>query len=129
MTKRFAKVVAGVVEHICVAEKAEDVPERIELDDVADAEIGIGDLHNGIVFSKKPPPEKTAEELAAEAEEAARKELRTEAKASAMFKALEKASLADIGTWVNTNFPSMDAQQRAFLKMLAAGVALYLRGR
>lgn len=129
MAKRFAKVVAGAIEHICVAEKPEDAPERIELDDVADAEIGIGDLHNGIAFSKKPPPEKTAEELAAEAEEAARKELRTEARALAMFKALEKASLADIGTWVDADFSTMDAQQRAFLKMLAAGVALYLRGR
>ena len=57
----------------------------------------------------------------------AQQQLSLETKALVMFKALEKASLAQIDTWVDTNFSGMTAQQRAFLKMVAAGVALYLR--
>lgn len=59
----------------------------------------------------------------------AQKQLLTDAKALVIFRALERASLVDIDTWVDANFSGMSIQQRAFLKMVAAGIALYLRER
>lgn len=60
-------------------------------------------------------------------EYSARKQLLADAKATAMFTALENASLAQINTWVDNNFAGMNATQRAFLKLLAASAGMYLR--
>jgi len=69
-----------------------------------------------------------AKKVSAEkADLAEQQKLRTDSKELAIFKALEKATLAEIDAWVDANFSGMTAQQRAFLKMLAAGVASYLR--
>lgn len=54
-------------------------------------------------------------------------QLRLDAKATAMFTALENASLAQINTWVDNNFAGMNPTQRAFLKLLAASAGMYLR--
>lgn len=51
------------------------------------------------------------------------------AKATGMFDQLKAASLAQINTWVDNNFSGFTAQQRAFLKLLAAGVGAFLRER
>lgn len=66
MAKRYAKVVAGVIENIGVANAPEDAPGCVEMDDVLDAEIGIGDLYDGVKFVKKPPPVKSLDETKAE---------------------------------------------------------------
>lgn len=70
-----------------------------------------------------------AAQAAAIAERNARGQLVLEARATAMFAALEGASLAQINTWVDNNFSGFTAQQRAFLKLLAAGVGAFLRER
>lgn len=75
-----------------------------------------------VIAAHNPLSDSSAQKEAKE-----QQQLRTETKALAMFKALEKASWADVNAWVDTNFSGMTVQQRAFLKMLAAGVALYLR--
>ncbi len=51
------------------------------------------------------------------------------AKATGMFDQLKAASLVQIDAWVETNFSTLNATQRNFLKLLAAGVVLYLRER
>lgn len=60
----------------------------------------------------------------------AKEQLRLDAKASAMFSTLKNATLAEINTWVETNFPgpTFTNQQQNFLKLLAAAAALYLKG-
>lgn len=70
-----------------------------------------------------------AAQAAAITEAQDRNQLMLEAKATAMFAALESASLAQINTWVDNNFTGFTAQQRAFLKLLAAGVGVFLRER
>lgn len=70
-----------------------------------------------------------AAQSAAIAEAQARNQLMLEAKATAMFAALESASLAQINAWVDNNFSGFTAQQRAFLKLVAAGVGAFLRER
>lgn len=60
--KRFAHVKDGAVENISEAESVEFAFGGIELDPVLHAEIGIGDLYNGSVFSKPPLPPKTIAE-------------------------------------------------------------------
>lgn len=70
-----------------------------------------------------------AAKAASIAEAQDRNQLMLEAKATAMFAALESASLAQINAWVDNNFTGFTAQQRAFLKLLAAGVGAFLRER
>ena len=71
----------------------------------------------------------TAEEVAAEAEREAVKQLQSATKADAMFKALEKANAAQIANWIDTNFSGMTAQQRGLLKLLTQVAAMVLRER
>ena len=103
MSKRFAKVVAGVIEHICMAEKPEDAPGCLEMDDAADAEIGIGDLHDGSKFGKRPPPPKSAEELAKEAQQSADAVERADAKNVAALKYLVEHTNAEIRAFIQSN--------------------------
>lgn len=77
----------------------------------------------------QPEADAAAAQAAAIAERNARGQLVLEARATAMFAALEGASLAQINTWVDNNFSGFTAQQRAFLKLLAAGVGAFLRER
>lgn len=65
----------------------------------------------------------------AEIEREALRQLRLEAKATAMFAALKSATLADIDAWVDSNFATLSAAQRRFLKLLAAAAGMYLRER
>lgn len=60
--KRFAHIKNGVIETISEAESVEFAFGGIELDPVLHAEIGIGDLYNGSVFSKPAPQPKTLAE-------------------------------------------------------------------
>lgn len=73
------------------------------------------------------PP--TQAELDAAAEREALRQLAIKTKATTMFDTLKTATLAQINTWVDNNFASLTAQQRALLKLLAAVAGMYLRER
>ena len=118
MAKRYAKVEAGVVQHICMADKAEDAPGYVEMDDVADAEIGIGDLHDGSAFRKKPPPPKKPEELAKEAERVAIAQAKADAKADNIVQYLRDHTPAECEQYVQTNVTDLPTA-KAFLKKVA----------
>ena len=128
MEKRFAKVVAGVVRNISVAARPEDATDCIPLVDGVDDEIGIGDHYGDGKFTKvaiEPSPE----ELKTVSERIASRQLQAETKAGATFKALEKADASQIGAWVDANFSSMTAPQRAWVKMVTTVAAMVLRKR
>ncbi len=72
---------------------------------------------------------KLPEETAAEAERQAQRDLLLEAKAPPMFDAIKGANLVQINAWVDNNFGSLNAQQRAFLKLMAVVAGMYLRER
>lgn len=76
---------------------------------------------------------RTAAEEAIEApkraELAAQQALRAETKATAMFAAIQTATLTQINDWIDTNFPALTVQQRALLKVLTAAAGAYLRER
>lgn len=76
-----------------------------------------------------PADQPTQAELDAAAEREAIRQLAIETKATAMFDTLKAATLAQINTWIDNNFASLTAQQRAFLKLLAAVAGIYLRER
>lgn len=138
MAKRFAKVVAGVIEHICMAEKPEDAPGYLEMDDAADAEIGIGDLHDGSKFGKRPPPPKSAEDLAKEAQQAADASERADAKAVAALLYLANHTNAEIRAFIDSNINVASVTDLASAKAclnrmgnriedLAVGLAVFVR--
>lgn len=62
-------------------------------------------------------------------ERAAIKQLHIDAKATAMYAAIQTATLTQIDNWIDTNFPALNAQQRALLKVLTAAAGAYLRER
>lgn len=138
MVKRFAKVVAGVIEHICVAEKPEDAPGYLEMDDALDVEIGIGDLHDGSKFGKRPPPPKSAEELAKEAQQAADAVERSDAKNVAALAYLANHTNSEIRTFLQGNIDVASVTDLASAKAclnrienrledLAVGLAVLVR--
>ena len=138
MTKRFAKVVAGAIEHICMAEKPEDAPGYLEMDDAADAEIGIGDLHDGSKFGKRPPPPKSAEDLAKEAQQSADAVERTDAKAVAALLYLANHTNSEIRAFINSDINVASVTDLASAKAclnrmgnriedLAVGLAVFVR--
>ena len=138
MSKRFAKVVAGVIEHICMAEKPEDAPGYLEMDDAADAEIGIGDLHDGSKFGKRPPPPKSAEELAKEAQQSADAVERAGAKNVAALKYLANHTNAEIRAFLQGDIAVASVTDLASAKAclnrmenriedLAVGLAVFVR--
>lgn len=118
MVKRYAKVAAGIVEHISVANRSEDAPGCVELDDVADESIGIGDLHDGNVFSKRPLPPKTPEQLAKEAQQATISAAKAEAQADNAVQYLRDHTPAECEQYVQDTVTDL-ASAKAFLKKVA----------
>jgi len=124
--KKYAQVVNGVVENISESEVAVTAPGHVELDSVQDAEIGIGDLYDGAVFSKSP---KAPAKIAREFERVAISAIHSDAALSAIYNTLKTASFAQIATWVDNNFGGMTVTQRAALTLIIANTAADLRER
>ena len=82
-----------------------------------------------LVWEVDPPYVQTQEEIDAAALRAIKEQLFLDAKADAGFNTLKGATLAQINTFVNNNFGTMNATQRAFIKLLAASASLYLQDR
>lgn len=71
------------------------------------------------------PP--TQAELNAAAERKALQQLAIDAKAATMFDTLRTATLGQINAWVDSTYPTLNAAQRNGLKILFAGVGMFLR--
>lgn len=116
MVRRYAKIIDGVVAHISIALRDEDAPGCVPLDDATDAGIGLGDLYDGAQFSKPPPPEKSPEDLAREAQQAALREYAGAVKTLPAIQFLANNSPADCQQFVHNQVAAADATTQAQLK-------------
>lgn len=140
-TRKDLDAIAGTPQHADFMAMLTGTLWRLEKDDIAktwkavDDESGVGRFG----FTRADFPTAVAPELpiyaptedmvAKEAEQSAIHNIRLAAKAGTMFKAIEKADLVQIDAWVDNNFASLNAQQREFLKLMAAVAGMYLRER
>lgn len=98
--KKFARIRNGVVENISEAESVEFSFGGVELDPVTDATIGVGDLYDGSVFSKRA---KTQEQIDAEAHVAAEAQIKANARADLVIQYLATHTPAECEAYVAAN--------------------------
>lgn len=140
-TRKDLDAIAGTPQHEAFMAMLAGTLWRLEKDDIAKTWKAVDDeaIVGRFGFTRADFPKAVAPELPAysppedtaarEAEQKAVHDLRLAVKASTMFKALENADLVQINAWVDNNFGSMNAQQRAFLKLMAVVAGMYLRER
>jgi hypothetical protein len=124
MIKNFAKVVNGVVLNVAIAEDAwpfADDP-HVEIPEG----YGIGDLFNGVSFSKPTPIPPTPEQLAAAAVAAQLKVDALSAKADAKLMALSAMTPLQVRAWVAANVANL-ADAKDALATLAVCVSILAR--
>lgn len=117
MMKRFAHVTAGVIENISEALSSAQSHGGIELVPGIDDEIGIGDLYDGSVFSKKP---KTPDEIAKEALSAEDAQAKAYAKAAPVIQYLATHTPAECEAYVAANVTDLASAKNLLGKFAIA---------
>ena len=124
MIKNFAKVVNGVITNVAVAEDVwpfENDP-HIECPDG----FGVGDLCDGVNFSKPAPIPLTQEQIDAQAKSAKDKADAIAAKADAKLQALSAMTPTQVRAWVAANVSTL-ADAKDALATLAVCVSILAR--
>jgi hypothetical protein len=124
MIKNFAKIVNGVVVNVAIADEVWpfEYDPHVEVPDG----FGVGDLFDGVTFTKRPTPIPTAEQIAAAAVVTQLRADTQAAKADAKLVALAAMTPAQVRAWVAANVTNL-ADAKDALATLAVCVSILAR--
>lgn len=114
MTIKAAIIENGVVKNIVLCNNLEG-----NVVDVTELSIGVGDLYDGVAFTKAPTPELTPEQLQGQID----KVQQQEAKLNPVINYLVTHTNAEIATYIETNVTNLSTAVE-ILKHLATAIAV-----